>query len=180
MAESRFMIRILITGGTFDKEYDELTGRLFFQETHLPEMLRRGRCRLDVAVETVMMIDSLELDAAGRAEIVARATKPRTDLKPREPTSQVQRKMKPRKPHSLRLANQSPSTPNLSLRKLNKQTAIVEINAEVAVIVTAIVDAVAMTVATVLLNQRSPTFYAKGKRSSSRSQKNRSLGRALV
>ena len=65
-------IRILVTGGTFDKEYDELTGRLFFQDTHLPEMLRRGRCRLDVTIETVMMIDSLELDDGGRAEIVAR------------------------------------------------------------------------------------------------------------
>jgi L-asparaginase len=66
-------IRILVTGGTFDKEYDELTGRLFFRDTHLPEMLRLGRCRLDVAIETVMMIDSLDLDDAGRAAIVARA-----------------------------------------------------------------------------------------------------------
>ena len=60
-------IRILVTGGTFDKEYDELTGRLFFKDTHLPEMLRRGRCLLDVAAETVMMIDSLDIDDAGRA-----------------------------------------------------------------------------------------------------------------
>jgi L-asparaginase len=66
-------IRILVTGGTFDKEYDELTGRLYFRDTHVPEMLRLGRCRLDVAIETVMMIDSLELDAAGRARIVERA-----------------------------------------------------------------------------------------------------------
>jgi L-asparaginase len=66
-------IRVLVTGGTFDKEYDELTGRLFFRDTHVPEMLRRGRCRLDVTLETVMMIDSLELDAAGRARIVDRA-----------------------------------------------------------------------------------------------------------
>lgn len=66
-------IRVLVTGGTFDKEYDELTGRLFFRDTHLPEMLRRGRCRLDVTLETVMMIDSLELDDGGRAKIVERA-----------------------------------------------------------------------------------------------------------
>jgi L-asparaginase len=66
-------IRVLVTGGTFDKEYDELTGRLFFRDTHLPEMLRRGRCRLDVTLETVMMIDSLELDDDGRARIVERA-----------------------------------------------------------------------------------------------------------
>ena len=66
-------IRILVTGGTFDKEYDELTGRLFFRETHVPEMLRRGRCLLDVTTETVTMVDSLELDDAGRAAIVERA-----------------------------------------------------------------------------------------------------------
>ncbi len=66
-------IRVLVTGGTFDKEYDELTGRLFFRDTHLPEMLRRGRCRLDVTLETVMMIDSLELDDGGRGRIVERA-----------------------------------------------------------------------------------------------------------
>ena len=65
-------IRILVTGGTFDKEYDELSGRLYFLETHVPEMLRRGRCGLDVVVETAMMIDSLDLDDRGRQEIVAR------------------------------------------------------------------------------------------------------------
>jgi L-asparaginase len=65
-------IRILVTGGTFDKEYDELTGRLFFRDTHVPEMLRLGRARLDLIVETVMMIDSLDMDDAGRRRIVAR------------------------------------------------------------------------------------------------------------
>ena len=66
------MIRILVTGGTFDKESDELTGRLYFKDTHVPEMLARGRCRVDVIVETAMMIDSLDLDDEGRAEIVRR------------------------------------------------------------------------------------------------------------
>lgn len=66
-------IRILVTGGTFDKEYDELTGRLFFKDTKVGDMLQRGRCRLDVVAETVMMVDSLELDDAGRERIVARA-----------------------------------------------------------------------------------------------------------
>jgi L-asparaginase len=66
------MIRILVTGGTFDKEYDELTGRLYFRETHVPEMLRLGRSRLDVTVETAMMVDSLDLDDAGRQVIVGR------------------------------------------------------------------------------------------------------------
>jgi L-asparaginase len=69
---SDMQIRILVTGGTFDKEYDELTGRLFFLDTHVEEMLRRGRARLELAVETVMMIDSLEMDDVGRATIVAR------------------------------------------------------------------------------------------------------------
>jgi L-asparaginase len=65
-------LAILVTGGTFDKEYDELTGRLFFRDTHVGEMLRLGRSMLDIAVETVMMIDSLEMKDEGRARIVDR------------------------------------------------------------------------------------------------------------
>src|SRR6478672_4380683 len=65
-------IKILVTGGTFDKEYDELTGRLFFRDTHVQEMLRLGRARLELAVETVMMIDSLDMNDEGRATIVDR------------------------------------------------------------------------------------------------------------
>jgi L-asparaginase len=65
-------IKILVTGGTFDKEYDELTGRLFFRDTHVQEMLRLGRSRLELQIETVMMIDSLDMDDRGRAAIVAR------------------------------------------------------------------------------------------------------------
>jgi L-asparaginase len=64
-------IRLLITGGTFDKEYDELHGRLFFKDTHVPEMMRLGRCRLEVAVRTVMMVDSLEMTEADREVILA-------------------------------------------------------------------------------------------------------------
>jgi L-asparaginase len=63
-------IGIFVTGGTFDKEYNELTGSLFFKDTHLPEMLRLGRSRVDVSVRTLMMIDSLEMTAADRARIV--------------------------------------------------------------------------------------------------------------
>ncbi len=63
-------IRVFVTGGTFDKEYDELSGRLFFRDTHLPEMLRRGRCRLDVAVEALMMIDSLDMTDADRRAVL--------------------------------------------------------------------------------------------------------------
>jgi len=66
------VIRIFVTGGTFDKEYNELTGSLAFNETHLSEMLRLGRCRLDVSVTTLMMIDSLDMTDADRALIVER------------------------------------------------------------------------------------------------------------
>jgi len=59
-------IRILVTGGTFDKEYKELDGTLFFNDTHLPEMLRLGRCRVEVEVRTLMMVDSLELTDSDR------------------------------------------------------------------------------------------------------------------
>ena len=54
-------IRIFVTGGTFDKEYNELDGSLFFKDTHLPEMLRLGRCKVELDVRTLMMVDSLEM-----------------------------------------------------------------------------------------------------------------------
>jgi L-asparaginase len=63
-------IRVFITGGTFDKEYDEIHGRLYFKDTHVHEMLRLGRCRVDVAVRTLMMVDSLEMTEADRALIL--------------------------------------------------------------------------------------------------------------
>jgi len=63
-------IRILVTGGTFDKEYDELTGALYFSDTHLPEMLRLGRSKLEVVMQTVCMLDSLEMDADHRAQVL--------------------------------------------------------------------------------------------------------------
>ena len=55
------MIQILITGGTFDKSYNHINGDLFFEKTHIPEMLERSKCRLNVDVKTLMMIDSLEM-----------------------------------------------------------------------------------------------------------------------
>src|SRR5258708_1512257 len=66
-------VRILATGGTFDKEYNELTGELFFQATHIGDMLRLGRCDLDVEIDTLMMIDSLQMTDAGRELILRRA-----------------------------------------------------------------------------------------------------------
>jgi L-asparaginase len=65
-------IRILATGGTFDKEYNELTGELFFKSTHTGDMLALGRCLLDVEIETLMMIDSLQMTDADRQAILAR------------------------------------------------------------------------------------------------------------
>jgi L-asparaginase len=64
------VIRILVTGGTFDKEYNELTGALFFKDTHVPEMLRLGRSRVEVAVHTLMMMDSLDMTDLDRQHIV--------------------------------------------------------------------------------------------------------------
>ena len=64
------MIRIVVTGGTFDKTYDEISGRLSFGTTHLPEMLRLGRSRVETTIETLMMIDSLDMTDDDRARIV--------------------------------------------------------------------------------------------------------------
>jgi L-asparaginase len=64
------LIRIFVTGGTFDKTYDEIHGRLAFTDTHLPEMLKLGRSRVEVSIRTLMMIDSLEMTPADRELIV--------------------------------------------------------------------------------------------------------------
>src|SRR5688500_4220323 len=63
-------IRVFVTGGTFDKDYNELRGTLDFEDTHVPEMLRLGRCELAVAVRTLMMVDSLDMTDNDRATIV--------------------------------------------------------------------------------------------------------------
>ncbi len=74
-------LRVFVTGGTFDKEYDELTGTLHFEATHVEEMLRRGRCMLDVNVEVLMMMDSLEMKESHRHRIVhACASCPETQI----------------------------------------------------------------------------------------------------
>jgi L-asparaginase len=54
-------IRVFVTGGTFDKEYDEIKGRLYFKDTHLSEIFKLGRCNLDLNIRTLMMIDSFEM-----------------------------------------------------------------------------------------------------------------------
>ncbi len=68
-------IKIFITGGTFDKEYNELNGKLFFKDSHLPEMLKLGRSKVDVSIRTLMMIDSLEMTDSDRDIIVTNCVK---------------------------------------------------------------------------------------------------------
>ena len=64
------MIKIFVTGGTFDKDYDEKKGKLFFKETHMSEILELGRSKVEVDIETLMMIDSLDMTDKERNKIV--------------------------------------------------------------------------------------------------------------
>jgi L-asparaginase len=72
-------IRIFITGGTFDKEYNEITGQLYFKDSHLPEMLELGRSRLNVEIRTLMMVDSLEMTDDDRNLVAEHCIKSRED-----------------------------------------------------------------------------------------------------
>ena len=63
-------VRILITGGTFDKEYDEITGKLYFKDTHMQEILDLGRSKLEVKIRTLMLLDSLEMTDHNRDVIL--------------------------------------------------------------------------------------------------------------
>ncbi len=72
-------IKIFITGGTFDKEYNELEGKLFFKDTHLPEMLKLGRCKLEIDIRTLMMIDSLDMTDADRKIILENCRRTKED-----------------------------------------------------------------------------------------------------
>ena len=64
------IIRIFITGGTFDKEYNEINGQLYFKDTHMQELLEKGRNKVKVQIRTLMMIDSLEMTTEDRELIV--------------------------------------------------------------------------------------------------------------
>jgi len=72
-------IKIFIAGGTFDKEYNELNGDLFFKDTHLPEMLKLGRSKLDIDIRTLMMIDSLDMLDSDRQIILDNCKKTEND-----------------------------------------------------------------------------------------------------
>ena len=69
------MIQVFVTGGTFDKEYNYITGELFFKDTHLMEMFERGRSEVDIDIKTLMMVDSLEMREEDRAIIVYNCSK---------------------------------------------------------------------------------------------------------
>ncbi len=73
------VVRIFVTGGTFDKEYDELGGKLYFRDSHLPEMLELGRCKVKVDIRTLMMIDSLEMTNMDRSVILDNCLKCKED-----------------------------------------------------------------------------------------------------
>ena len=64
------MIKIFVTGGTFDKDYDEKNGKLYFKDTHMSEILNLGRSKVEVNIETLMMIDSLDMKDSDRRLIV--------------------------------------------------------------------------------------------------------------
>ncbi len=72
-------ILFLATGGTFDKEYNEVTGALYFKDTHVREMLRLARCSLDLDVRALMMIDSTEMTEADREVILRSCTGAKRD-----------------------------------------------------------------------------------------------------
>lgn len=63
-------VRIMITGGTFDKDYDEITGKLYFKDTHMREILVLGRSKLEVKIRTLMLVDSLDMTNDDRAVIL--------------------------------------------------------------------------------------------------------------
>lgn len=72
-------IRLFVTGGTFDKEYNELNGSLYFKDTHINEMLKLGRCKASIDIRTLMMIDSIELTQADRELIAVNCDKAEED-----------------------------------------------------------------------------------------------------
>jgi L-asparaginase len=72
-------VRIFVIGGTFDKEYNELNGDLFFKNTHVPEMLTLGRSRVPVEIRTIMMVDSTSLTDEDRDIIVHNCIKSKED-----------------------------------------------------------------------------------------------------
>ena len=72
-------IKIFATGGTFDKEFNEINGELYFKETNLFKLLELGRSKMNVKIETLMMIDSLKMTEAERSYILEKCKKEKTN-----------------------------------------------------------------------------------------------------
>jgi L-asparaginase len=72
-------IKLIVTGGTLDKEYDEVTGKLIFRTTHVPDLLKLGRSRLDIVVEKVMMTDSASITDSQRKDILSHCKNSKED-----------------------------------------------------------------------------------------------------
>ena len=72
-------IKIFATGGTFDKEFNEINGELYFKETNLFELLQLGRSQVDIKIETLMMVDSLQMTNTERQYILEKCKKEKTD-----------------------------------------------------------------------------------------------------
>ena len=72
-------IKILVTGGTFDKEYSEVTGELFFRNTHISNLLELGRAKIDVKIRTLMLIDSLEMTDNHRRILLEKCQRSKED-----------------------------------------------------------------------------------------------------
>jgi L-asparaginase len=64
-------LRIIITGGTFDKQYDAIRGQLTFKGSHLPDIIERVRCSLPIALESNQMVDSLDMLDENRQRVLA-------------------------------------------------------------------------------------------------------------
>ena len=80
MADNRLKyIKIFATGGTFDKEFNEINGELYFKETNLFELLQLGRSQVDIKIETLMMVDSLQMTNTERQYILEKCKKEKTD-----------------------------------------------------------------------------------------------------
>lgn len=62
-------LKIFVTGGTFDKVYNPLDGALTFDKTHLPEILHISTSTLDIDLETIFLIDSLDMGINHRQKI---------------------------------------------------------------------------------------------------------------
>jgi L-asparaginase len=63
-------IKLLITGGTIDKQYNELDGELIFTQSGVEDMLAQGRAKLDISYETVMLKDSLDMNDNDRQQLL--------------------------------------------------------------------------------------------------------------